>query len=382
MSNIQETQTTVPSGTIDLGLGDPQLSTLPLELIRTAARSRLERGDRAFLQYGVQQGDGRFRQALAGFLSRSYGAPVDPERLFITNGASGALDLVCSLYTQPGDTVFVEEPSYFLALKMLKDHGLRLVPVETDADGLSIESLEQRLAQVHPKFLYTVPTFQNPSGRTLSRERRQRLAALSRERDFLVVADEVYHGLAYAAPPPPALALFTEAGNVISLGSFSKILAPGLRLGWVQSDAGRIERLANCGLLESGGGLNPFASAIAGEILESGGLEANLARLISVHRARIAAMHTSLRKHLPQAEYSPPQGGYFFWVRLPGVDTIRLQMKAREFEVDFRPGPLFSSRDGLHEYLRVCFVFNEAEQSEEGLARLGRCLKLTRTGQE
>jgi 2-aminoadipate transaminase len=375
MSAFETVQSPIPPGMIDLGLGDPQLANLPLELIREAAAERMAGDERGFLQYGAEQGDGRFRQALAQFLARGYGSPVDPAQLFVTCGASFGLDLVCSLFTRPGDTIFVEEPSYFLALHIFADHGLRIVSIPTDADGLVVEALEERLAQEQPKFLYVIPAFQNPTGRTLSPSRRERLAEISRELGLLVVADEVYQFLGFAAPPPPALAIYTESANVISLGSFSKILAPGLRLGWLQANAEKISRFTRCGLLDSGGGLNPFTSAIACTLVESGRLDQNIARLNGIYRKRSQAMGAALKEHLPDAEFTAPQGGYFYWVRLPGTDTAALHVKANAFQVNFRPGVRFSGRGGLHEYMRLSYVYYEPAEVEQGLVRLERCLE-------
>ena len=136
-----------------------------------------------------------------------------PETLFITNGASSGLDLICSLLTRPGDVIFVEEPSYFLAMQIFADHRLRLVPIPIDEHGLVVEALEDALKKHHPVFLYTIPTFQNPSGHTLSDERRRRLAQLSREHDFLIVADEVYHLLNFGAQPPTPFARLRRNGQ-------------------------------------------------------------------------------------------------------------------------------------------------------------------------
>lgn len=369
-------QINVPPGFIDLGLGDPPDALLPLELIRRAAEARFAEQDPSFLQYGAEQGDGYFRLALADFLSQGYGFPVNPDGLFVSNGVSNALDLICTLFTRPGDPIFVEEPSYFLALRIFTDHGLQVVPVDTDEDGLVIASLEEKLAAIQPKFLYVIPTYQNPSGRTLTRERRARLVELSREHDFLVLADEVYHFLSYAGRPPMPFAGDTQAGNILSLGSFSKILAPGLRLGWIQAGPALIERLAGAGVLDSGGGLNPFTSAIVRGVIESGGLADNIAGLVDIYRQRVAFMDACLRKYLPEARFTVPSGGYFFWVRLPeNIDASALQRKAEAFKVNFRPGVRFSSEGGLRDYLRLCFVFYEPEQIEEGLLRLKRCLQ-------
>jgi len=371
----QTVQIQIPAGVIDLGLGDPPLLLLPLDLIRRAAEVRFAEANPAILQYGTEQGDGNFRLALANFLSKGYGSPVDPASLFVTNGVSNALDQICSLFTQAADTIFVEEPSYFLALRIFTDHRLQVVPIQTDQNGIVIESLEENLALFHPKFLYLIPTFQNPTGHTLVQERRERLIELCLKHDFIIVADEVYHFLNYFDTPPKAFGSYTGIKNVISLGSFSKILAPGLRLGWLQSDPNTINRFVSSGLLDSGGGLNPFTSAIVRDVLESGGLQENISKLIEIYRTRIAVMDSALHQYLPKATYALPQGGYFFWVRLPGnLDAALLQHKAESFKVNFRAGVRFSSENGLRDYIRMSFVYYEPQKIVEGLKRLGKCM--------
>lgn len=372
---LTTSQTNTPAGFIDLGSGDPPFSLLPLELIRNAAEIRLAGDDPALLQYGAEQGDGYFRVALADFLGRGYGLPVSPEGLLVTNGVSQGLDLICTLFMRPEDVIFVEEPSYFLALRIFADHALRIIPIATDEDGLVIEALEEKLAEFRPKFLYLIPTFQNPTGRTLSEERRRRLVSLSRSHDFLILADEVYHFLSYTNKLPKGFAAYTDFENVISLGSFSKILAPGLRLGWIQAHPEKIRCFSACGLLDSGGGLNPFTSAIVRGILETGALEKNIAKLVSIFSSRVVMMDSLLRQHLPDVNYSVPQGGYFFWVSLPGqVDAEEFQKKAEMFKVGFRAGVRFSSQGGMRDRIRLSCVFYSPEEIETGILRLKQCL--------
>jgi 2-aminoadipate transaminase len=369
-------QNLVPPDVIDLGLGDPSLSLLPLDLIREAAQLRLSQGDPSFLQYGAEQGDEHFRLALADFLSKGYDFEVKPESLFVTNGISNALDLICTLFTKAGDIIFVEEPTYFLALRIFEDHHLKVISIDTDENGLSMESLEERLTEFHPKFLYLIPSFHNPTGATMPQERRERLVQLAKEHDFLLAADEVYHLLSYTQTPPKSFAAYIDVENVISLGSFSKILAPGLRLGWLQAGPEKIKRFNTCGLLDSSGGLDPFTSALVREVIESGGLEANINKLIDIYRVRLDMMNAALRQHLPDMEYSLPGGGYFFWLQLPEkADARELRKTARSFKVDFRPGTLFSSRDGLKDRIRLCFVHYEEDKIEEGIIRLRQCLE-------
>jgi 2-aminoadipate transaminase len=371
---FRTTQISIPEDFLDLGRGDPQLALLPLDLLHRAAGERLRQSDNSFLQYGPEQGDGYLRLALARFLADGDASSADPERLFITAGISSALDLLCTLYTRPGDIVFVEEPSYFLALSIFADHGLRVISIPTDESGLDIDALEDALKTHRPKFLYLIPVFQNPSGHTLTQERRDRLLSLARQHDFMVLADEVYQYLHYTALPPKCLGSYSDFDNVVSLGSFSKILAPGLRLGWIQASPAVVQRLAGCGLLASGGGMNPFTSAVVRSLVEDGSLQANISRLVAAYTGRVQAMDAALRRHIPEAVFTPPRGGYFFWVRLPGRDAQAFRPSAQAARVDFRPGVLFSSRGALQEYLRLSISYYEPNEIDLGLERLGQAL--------
>jgi DNA-binding transcriptional MocR family regulator len=377
---LPTTQSETPAGVIDFGLGHPAADLLPRTILQQAAAQRLAQPDAALLQYGLEQGDGYFRLALAEFLTRHYGQAVGYDDLFVTSGASLALDLVCTLYTQPGDTVFVEEPTYFLALRIFADHRLRVVSIACDEQGLRIDALEDALAEQRPALFYVIPTHQNPSGATLPLERRQRLVELSQAHNFLIVADEVYHLLSYGAAPPPPLAAFAANGRVLSLGSFSKILAPGLRLGWVQAAPAHIQRLVQSGLLDSGGGLNPFTSAIVRVVLERGWQEEYLAHLKAMYSARIAVLAAALRHELGSAiHFVEPQGGYFFWLRLEDQqDAAALLQRAGAYQVGFRPGVRFSSRNDLHNYLRLSYAFYDGDQLAEGARRLGQLIASVR----
>ena len=375
-SPIRTTQADTSSGMIDLAIGHPSPSLLPLEIIRRAAEHRLGTDFTPYLQYGYEQGDGYFRHTLAEFLSRHYDMPVSADRLFISGGVSQALDLLCTLYTKPGDTVFVEEPTYFLALRIFRDHRLHLVSVPTDDQGLVVEAVEEKLKSVRPVFLYTIPTHQNPSGATLPLERRRRLVELSRDRRFLILADEVYHLLTYEGQAPPPLADFLSEGTVLSLGSFSKILAPGLRLGWVQASARLLKPLLECGMLDSGGGLNPFASALARSAIELGLQDAHLEELRGEYGKRLEAMKSAVKKHLSgRVEFSPPRGGFFFWLRILGAsDSAVLLAAAKRKKTCFVPGSAFSGTGQLKDRLRLSFSYHPAETLEAGVKRLAESL--------
>jgi DNA-binding transcriptional MocR family regulator len=366
-----------PSDRIDLSIGQPGTSLLPLALLAQAAEDCLNRDNSYILAYGAEQGNWYFHDVLAGFLSEHYKHRVDPDHLFTTTGISQGLDFICGLFTQPGDTIFVENPTYSLALGIFADHGLNVVGLPMDEDGLIIEALEDALADQEPVFCYTVPTFHNPTGCNLSASRRQKLVELSQKHHFLVVADEVYQLLAYTGSPPAPMAKFTEAATVLSLGSFSKILAPGLRLGWIQTHPDLMRRLTTNGVIYSGGGLNPFTSAIVQSAIELGLQHKQLCHLKEVYLSRKTALNSALRKYLPDSiSFVEPDGGFFTWVELPSdIDAEKLLAEAHTHDVGFAPGVAFSPQMSLKNYIRLCFAYYEESELKEAARRLASVIK-------
>jgi DNA-binding transcriptional MocR family regulator len=337
----------------------------------------------AMLQYGAEQGFGPLLESLAAFLSQqeAYAMQVEPTTLLLSGGASQALDLTCVLFTQPGDTVFVEEPTYYLVQRIFNDHHLRLVGVPTDPVGLHTEALAAMLADPvtpRPTLLYTIPTFQNPAGSVLPQERRQTLVQLAQHYRFTIVADEVYHLLHYGPPPPLAAFDSPDDGRVISLGSFSKILAPGLRLGWVQAQPALIRRFVQAGMVASGGGMNHFTAALVHATLELGLLDQHIATLRATYGERVQALTAALHTHLSrQIHYTVPGGGYFFWLQCqPDVDTEALLPLAHQAGVSYRPGQAFSAARTFPQALRVSFALYETDALVQGAARLARALEM------
>ena len=363
-----------PEGMINFGVGQPSADLLPIDLVRKATEYFLQTAQPLDLNYGVLQGDQRFRDSLATFLTENYGKPVDADSLFVTGGNSQALDLVCSHLSSPGDTIIVEEPCYFLAFQIFADHGLNIVSVPVDHDGLDIKALEETLARTRPALLYTVPSYQNPSGRTLSAMRRKRLVELSQEHDFLILADEVYQLLSYFDSPPDALGTLSESGTVLSLGSFSKILAPALRLGWIQTSNDRVNRLTKIGAVNSGGSLNHFTSHIVRHAIDLGLQQTHLERLRRAYRGRVEAMDAALKEHFSDhATWTRPDGGYFFWLKLNrDTGTRELRHKAKEMDVSFQAGEFFSASSRMKNYIRLSFAYYNEEDIRTGIARLKR----------
>jgi DNA-binding transcriptional MocR family regulator len=361
-----------PPGTINFGVGQPSADLLPVDLVKQASESFLARAQPFDLNYGVPRGDARFLESLAAFLTAHYGSAATADNLFVTGGNSQAMGMVSTVFAQPGDTVFVEEPSYFLAFQIFRDHGLNIVGIPMDEDGPRIEALEQALAKHSPAFLYTIPSYHNPTGHSSSASRRQDLVKLARKHKFLIVADEPYQLLHYFDPPPPAYGTMIDSGVVISLGSFSKILAPAMRLGWIQTSNALILKLLTIGFIHSGGCINHISSHIARHAIDTGLLAAHIKDLRDTYRGRVEAMDEALHKHFAGvAEWSRPDGGYFFWLRFDeSVNTGPLRNKALERKAGFTAGSLFSSKRKLRNYLRLSFAHYDEDDIREGISRL------------
>ena len=374
----------IPDGVIDLGWGHPSPRLHPTDALAAAAQSVLGTQSAVPLQYGAVQGFGPLLESLAAYLStqESYGGPVAPDSLFLTAGASAAIDLATTLYATAGDTVIVEEPTYYLIGQIFIDHGLNVVGVPTDSDGLDTNALAELLASAEspqPKLLYTIPTYQNPNGSVLPIRRRRHLIELAQRHDFTVIADEVYQLLHYGPPPPPPMAMLDDSpgGCVISLGSFSKVLSPGLRLGWVHAAPEIVRRFVESGVAASGGGLSHFAATLAHATLEMGLLQENIETLRRVYGRRHDDVGDLLRAEFGETvEFTPPGGGYFYWLTFTnGVNTDALLPAARESGVSYRPGTAFSASSGFADALRVSISLYETDELAEGIRRLGRATR-------
>ena len=361
---------------IDLGIGQPQLSLLPHEAMRRASERLLTGQDNACLNYGPARGNGYLRLALAEFLAPRYGCPVNAENLMISAGCTQALSMIAGTLAAPGDTVLVEDPTYFLAHRVFRDRGLRIAGIPIGPQGLEPDALEKAIFKAHrPKLLYLIPAHQNPSGITLAQEYRRLIVGLCERHGVTIVADEVYQLLTYRGTPPPPMAAFIDSEAVISLGTFSKILAPGLRLGWIQAAEPILAKLTALGVFASGGGLNHFTGCLVNEVLRSGDQASYLEGLVETFRVRVDLMdrllHETLGNHV---QYVKPEGGYFFWLRLPDGDAETLSLRVRALGVGYRSGPLFSTSGSFRDSLRLSFAFYGNEDLEQGVHRLAKAI--------
>ncbi|MCX4247154.1 aminotransferase-like domain-containing protein [Paraliomyxa miuraensis] len=378
-------QTAAGPEAINLGLGQPSPSLLPLALIREAAAARLGAGaDPLVLQYGAIHGPQSFRESLAELMTRRYhlgaGHEVAASQLLVTGGISSALSFTAQLFARPGQTVVCSDPTYFLARGVFESQGLAVEGVPVDAEGIDVSALEQRLARgAAPAFVYCMPSFHNPTGACLAPDRARRLVELAERHDFLVVADEPYVMLGFAPEPPPCMMTYDEGrGRVLSLGSFSKILAPGLRLGWAHAAEPLIERFSLHGALRSGGGLNPVIASIVQGVIEGGALDRHIDHLRRTFEARAQALMDALRQHLPRLVegVAEPRGGYFVWLPLPeGCDGAALLEAGSEAHgVRFTPGSRCAVTRDLSRFIRLSFAFYEPDELREGARRLAKLL--------
>lgn len=363
------------------GLPAPEL--FPLAEMRRAAEVCLtERGAQA-LQYGPTDGDPGLRTAIAEQVSAADAAaaavaglaapaPVEADEVLITTGSQQTLDLVSKLLLDPGDLMAAENPSYLGALQAFRLHQARFATVAMDEDGAVPESLRSALAR-DPKLVYLLPTFQNPTGRTMSTARRLAVADVIGEAGVPVVEDDPYGSLYFDRPAGPSLRSL-QPDLTLSLGTFSKTLAPGLRLGWVVGPRDVIARLTQ---LKQSADLHSstLSQHIALEVLTSGIMPAHLQRLRSVYAERCSAMLEAIAAHFPAAaRFTRPTGGMFVWVELPeGVDAARILPGAVEEEkVAFVPGEPFHPNGGGQHTLRLNFTHTPSEVIRDAVGRLGR----------
>ena len=422
----------VESDIIGLQYGAPDPTLLPIEILKRHSLNTLSRQDAHFsLQYGPSLGSLQFRMELSKLLSSEYnGMPVKHENLCVTSGASQSFFNLLRLFTYNDSIIILENPTYFLALKMLQDQGFDLSciqTIQTDKDGIDTKELEQKLSQLSqtlplrsqskdsPKrfnfFLYLVPTFGNPTGHSVSIERRKELIRLAREYDMLIVCDDVYQLLSFDnyIPPPRLISFDLETlgngfGNVISNCSFSKLFAPGMRLGWIESSPGIIQQLKNTGILYSGklftfvrvyrlgGCSNHFAADTMARIISSGDLKTHLDHVKKIYQERRDGMIQILNQFLTsnQVSFDIPKGGYFIWLEFKdktldtqallnamyGGPTYRGIQSLEKDKVQFTPGNRFSVNGNHGHCLRLSFGMYTLPQAMEGCKRL--CLILNK----
>jgi 2-aminoadipate transaminase len=343
-------------GILDLGWGHPRPELLPVAEWRAATAAMLDTVGWPALTYGYAAGPG----PLIEWLAARNG--TDPAGIFVTAGASQALSLLCQLLTEPGDMVAVDTPTYHLALRIFRDHGLRLAPTR-DVTGA--------------RFLYTVPTFGNPTGRSLPEDERISLVLAAQRSGVPVLEDDTYRELVYDGTAPPSLWELSGGHGVIRVGSFAKTVGPGLRLGWIDASADLVRRLVGLGYVDSGGGVNHTTAFTMATFASSGGYERHLVRLRAAYREQRDALAGSL--DVPFAER--PTGGWFLWLPLPaGRRGSELLPVAEAHGVSFVEGSRFTVDGTGDDHIRLSFSMLAPADLTEAGRRLRRALVGTTSG--
>ena len=370
-------------GIISFAGGFPDSAMFDVEGLKEASAKALNEEPGGALQYGATEGYEPLRTQLSAFM-KAKGVDVAPSGLIVTTGSQQALDLLGKTMISPGDKVIVEGPTFLATIQCFRLYGAQLISAPVDANGVKTDELEKLIAEHKPKFVYLIPTFGNPSGALLTLERRKKVLELAVRYQTLVVEDDPYGDLHFGeAPPPSILALSKDVPGsrelIAHCGSLSKVLSPGLRIGWMIAPAELLAKATMCKQF-SDAHTSTFAQATASQYLQSGRMPATLAHVRKVYGERAQAMGAALRRELGDSiTFTQPAGGLFFWARLTGAngklaDANVLAKRAIEQLVAFVPGAPFFAENPDVATLRLSFATANVEKIEEGIARLGKAL--------
>ncbi|MBU3711090.1 MAG: PLP-dependent aminotransferase family protein [Limnohabitans sp.] len=372
-------------GIISFAGGFPDGAMFDVDGIREASARVLANESGPALQYGATEGYNPLREQLAHFMTSKGVSGMTPESLIVTTGSQQALDLIAKTLLDEGDVALVEAPTFLATIQCFRLYGPQVLGVPIDADGVRVDLLEEMMVQHKPKLVYLIPTFGNPSGAMLSLERRLRVLELAVKYQTVVVEDDPYGDLYFGEAPPPSLLALSDRvpGSrdwLVHCGSLSKVLSPGLRVGWLIAPAALLQRATMCKQF-SDAHTSTFAQATAAEYLRSGRMPATLDHVRSVYAQRAATMGAALQREFGDGlAFSQPKGGLFFWARLTGArgqlnDGATLAKKAIDQGVAFVPGAPFFSDHPDATTLRLSFATADVAKIEEGLQRLGRAFR-------
>lgn len=366
-------------GIISFAGGFPDPALFDVEGIRESTTAVLANAPGAVLQYGATEGYQPLREALSGFMAGK-GATVAPEGLIVTTGSQQALDLIGKTMISPGDKVIVEAPTFLATIQCFRLYGADLIGAPIDANGVDVDKLEQLIAEHKPKLVYLIPTFGNPSGATLSLERRKRILEIAARTKTLVVEDDPYGELYFDKAPPPSLLALSDLvpGSrdwLVHCGSFSKVLSPGLRVGWLIAPTELLAKATMCKQFSDAHTSN-LTQATAAHYLGLKRLDNALSVVRTTYAERARVMAQALRTHLGDAvTFTEPQGGMFFWAQLQGGrDAAELAKRAIDKLVAFVPGAPFYANNPDRSTFRLSFATADVAKIEEGMVRLAQAL--------
>lgn len=379
-STIRELLKVVKSGDIlSMAGGMPSPESFPTNIISNITQRILENNGADALQYGTTKGYMDLRKELSKRLKQKLNVNIAPENLIITAGSQQALYLIGRVFIDEGDFLITGAPTYLAALTAFKQFEPSFKDIPLDANGMKIENLELTLENMdkQPKLLYTVPTFQNPRGVTMSRERREQLLELASEYDFILVEDSPYHELRYEGEPMDPIITMDEEERVLFLGTFSKILAPGMRIGWIGSNDDEFIRKLEIAKQSVDLCTNTLSQHIACEYLKSGKIDEQVEVIRELYNRKRKIALQALEKYMPEeVKWTEPEGGMFLWVTVPeGIDTEKMFEKAKENKVAYVPGKPFYAREPERNTMRVNYTYLSDDNVELGIQRIAKTLK-------
>ncbi|HET9219614.1 MAG TPA: PLP-dependent aminotransferase family protein [Terriglobia bacterium] len=360
-----------PLDPINFTRGVPANESFPLDEMRDAATAVLKDHGAAVLQYGPAAGFAPLRNWIAEWQG------TQPNQVLLGNGSLELVEFLCRQMIRPGDTVFTESPTYDRSILVFRRHGATVTGIPLENDGPDIEALESALKQRVPKFFYVIADFQNPAGATCSTEKRQRIAGLAQRYNFLILEDAPYRMLRYqGAEAPTIYSLAPE--RTLHMSSFTKLIAPGVRVGFMMGDATKIAEVAK---VAEDTYISPgyFAHGVTWEWCRRGLLPPQVERLKALYAPRLKACLSALEKHMPDAKTTRPEGGFFISLTLPeGTSTTAVRAAAAKRNLNLADGLAFFPNGGGERFLRLPFCALTPEQIEEGVKRLAECVREVR----
>ncbi|MFW6075538.1 MAG: PLP-dependent aminotransferase family protein [Chloroflexota bacterium] len=366
-------------GMISFVYGDPDVDSLPLNEMAEAAEYLAENNRRDTLGYANPVGEDGLSAAIADKLKNDYELNVTPDQILLSLGAASGLGLVVDMLVDPGDTVLADAPAWMGATSMFKLAGADVVGVDVDENGIDPIKVEAALDKLQaegkkPKFLYTIPTFQNPTGVELSNERRREIARIADERGLLILEDDAYIDLRFSGDPKPTLFSLAKPGSVLLFGTLSKTIAAGMRLGWAAGPADVIAAISR-GRTDSL--RNTYTAALAEWYVSTGRLAEHIDDLRGIYAEKCKHMLEALEREMPEgSSWTEPNGGFFIWLTLPnGVDSVDMHARAQQEKVDYIPGPSFYSDGSGRNALRLSFSALSKDQIDQGIARLASVIR-------
>ena len=366
---------TARPGVISFGGGNPSPAALPDDIVSDISRELIASNGKVLLQYGMTEGLPSLREALVPYIEKEFIFHTDKDSILPVTGSTQAFNLLLDAYTDPGDVILTENPTFLGAVQAMRLHELNVIPVESDDQGLRMDALEEAIRIHHPKVLYTIPTFQNPTGVTMPADRRRRIAELAEQYGFLVAEDDPYHSLRYCGTPLPSIKTFDKADRVAFMGSFSKVISPGLRVGFLVCEPLLMRKCVICKQSDDLHTAN-LNQAIVEAYLRRDLLAPHVAATCRRYGEQMECMLDALSHMKGVQRFTRPEGGLFIfaWLR-DGVNATDQLMKAVEKGVAYVPGTYFYPNGGHDNTLRLNFSNADIHTIQRGMALLDECLK-------